>query len=86
MLGDDEADGDAERGGQGHEHDVEHLKELRFISDKPPCVASNSILNDLTMCLFLVAPEVISMPMQKRMGTACSAMATNSFHTSLEVI
>ena len=27
VLGDDEADGDAERGGQSHEHDVEYLKE-----------------------------------------------------------
>ena len=26
VLGNDEADGDAERGGQSHEHDVEHLE------------------------------------------------------------
>ena len=38
-----------------------------------------------TMCLFLVDPDVISMPMQKRIGTACNAMATKSFHTSPEV-
>ena len=26
VLGDDEANGDTHRGGQGYEHDVEHLK------------------------------------------------------------
>ena len=33
----------------------------------------------------MVDPDVISMPIQNRMGTACKAMATKSFHTSLEV-
>ena len=38
MFGDDEADGDAHGGGQGHEHDVEHLECVRFKGAQLFCV------------------------------------------------